>query len=135
MSLLLALYLLIAQAFTAAPSVQVAFGGARASEQTSSAAAERRRVETARDGSVQLDAAHPQAIAWVRDARSPLAVYTTRGHDATSRTSAAGAATGRLSMEAAFAASIHVRTLDQSHEVSGRGALLPYFPTAPPLQG
>jgi hypothetical protein len=45
------------------------------------------------------------------------------------------ASTARLSVEAAFAASVRVRTLDDSHEVSGRGALLPYYPTAPPLQG
>jgi len=37
--------------------------------------------------------------------------------------------------EEAFAASVRVGTLDDSHAVSARGALLPYYPTAPPLQG
>ena len=135
MPLLLALYLLITQAFAAAPSAQVAFGATRAHEQTSSAALELRRVERARDESVRPDAAPHRAIAWVRDAR-PLAVaFTPRVDGTPSRAAAAGVATGRLSMEAAFAASIRVRTLDESHEICGRGALLPYFPTAPPLPG
>jgi hypothetical protein len=75
------------------------------------------------------------ATVWVR---APYVV----GHVAPSRAAStpptlppADASTARLSVEAAFAASVRVRTLDDSHEVSGRGALLPYYPTAPPLQG
>ena len=133
MSLLLALYLLLIQSFAMAPSAHVAFDGARA--HSPSAAVELRRVEAARDESVRADAAPRQATGWVRDARRVGAVSATRGDVAPTRTLTSGAALGRLSMEAAFAASIRVRTLDASHEVCGRGALLPYFPTAPPLQG
>jgi len=135
MPLLLALYLLITQAFAAAPSAPGTFAGARARERAPSAPIELRRVETARDESVRPDAARHRAIAWVRDARPLVVALTTRVDGTPSRTHAAGAAAGRLSMDAAFAASIQVRTLDESHEVSGRGARLPYFPTAPPLQG
>jgi hypothetical protein len=33
---------------------------------------------------------------------------------------------------ATFAAAVRARTLEASHAVAARGALLPYFPTAPP---
>jgi hypothetical protein len=135
MPLLLALYLLITQAFAAAPSAPVTLGGARVRERTPIAATELWRVETAGDESVRPGAAPHRASVWVRDARPLVPVLATRVDGTPPRTPAAGAAAGRLSMEAAFAASVRVRTLDESHEVSGRGALLPYFPTAPPLQG
>jgi hypothetical protein len=135
MPLLLALYLLITQAFAAAPSATATLGGARVRERTPVAATALRRIETARDDSVRPDAAPHRTSVWVRDARPIVPVFATRVDGTPSRTPLAGAAAGRLSMEAAFAASVRVRTLDESHEVSGRGALLPYFPTAPPLQG
>lgn len=45
------------------------------------------------------------------------------------------AAAARLSAGAAFARDARARALDTSHAVSARGDVLPYFPTAPPLQG
>jgi len=42
-------------------------------------------------------------------------------------------ATGpRLPSGATFAAAVRARTLEASHAVAARGAVLPYFPTAPP---
>jgi hypothetical protein len=38
----------------------------------------------------------------------------------------------RLPSGATFAAAVRARTLEASHAVAARGALLPYFPTAPP---
>jgi hypothetical protein len=134
---LLALCLLIFHAIVPAPSAQVASGGLRAhvSGVAPSAAVELRRGDDARGGESVSPAAVPgEAVAWMRVARPVAGMFTARG-DVPARTPAAGAATGRLSMEAAFAASVRVRTLDDSHEVSGRGALLPYYPTAPPLRG
>lgn len=93
-----------------------------------------RAGETRGTESVSLDVRQGDSVAWVRDARPFAGVLATRG-DAPARTPVYGVSVGRLSMEAAFAASVRVRTLDDSHAVSARGALLPYFPTAPPLRG
>lgn len=84
--------------------------------------------------SVSSDAGQGDTVAWVRDAHPFAGVLATRG-DAPVRTPVYGSTATWLSMEAAFAASVRVRTLDDSHAVSARGALLPYFPTAPPLRG
>lgn len=137
MSSLLALCLLIFHAIVPAPSARVASGDLRAhaSGAVSSAEASVPSDIDVRGGeAVSRDTEHRDAIAWVRDARSFFGVLTTRG-DTPVRTPVVGASIGQLSMEAAFAATVRVRTLDGSHAVSARGALLPYFPTAPPLRG
>ncbi|MFL5620511.1 MAG: hypothetical protein ACJ79A_19205 [Gemmatimonadaceae bacterium] len=137
MSRLLALCLLIFHAVVPAQNVQTARGDLPPHASwvaPSPALAIHRDRETRGDESVSPDAAHGEAVAWVRDARSLTGVFTTRA-DAPAGAPAVGAATGRLSIEAAFAASVRVRTLDDSHEVNARGALLPYYPTAPPLRG
>lgn len=137
MSSLLALCLLIFHAIAPAPSAHVATGEqrAQASGVTASAVvAAQRGGDTRGSESVSPDARHGDSVAWVRDARPFAGVLATRG-EAPARTPVYGMSVGRLSMEAAFAASVRVRTLDDSHAVSARGALLPYFPTAPPLRG
>jgi hypothetical protein len=40
----------------------------------------------------------------------------------------------RTTAGADLAAAVRARALEHSHAVSARGALLPYYPTAPPLQ-
>jgi hypothetical protein len=84
--------------------------------------------------SLSSDASGSDFVAWVRDARPFAGVLAPRG-DAPVRAPVYGVPVAWMSMEAAFAASVRVRTLDDSHAVSARGALLPYFPTAPPLRG
>ena len=136
-SSLLALCLLIFQAIAPAPSAHVALGEQRAhaSHVAASAVGAAQRGGDARGSeSVSPDAAHRDSVAWVRDAR-PFAVALAPRADAPARTPVQGMSVGRLSIEAAFAASVRVRALDDSHAVSARGALLPYFPTAPPLRG
>ena len=136
LSSLLALCLLIFHAIVPAPSAHVAMEGPRAAASAvapSAAVATQRGGDTRGSESLSPAAAHGDSVAWVRDARSSAGVVTTRG-DAPVRTAVASMSVGRLSMEAAFAASVRVRTLDDSHAVSARGALLPYFPTAPPLR-
>ena len=137
MSSLLALCLLIFQAIAPAPSAHVAPEGLRAyasGATTGGDVSAQRGSDTRAGGSLSPDAAHRDAIAWVRDARPFAGVLTTRA-DTPVRTPVYGVSIGQLSMEAAFAASVRVRTLDDSHAVSARGALLPYFSTAPPLRG
>ena len=48
---------------------------------------------------------------------------------------AALATSPRLPDAPLFAAAVRARALGLSHAVSARGDVLPYFPTAPPLQG
>lgn len=48
---------------------------------------------------------------------------------------AVGGAAPRLTSEATYAAEVRARALGESHVVAARGGVLPYFPTAPPLQG
>ena len=137
MTRLLALCLLIFHAIAPAPSARVAMGEQRAQASGVMAAAgvaAQRDGETRGSESVSPDARHGDSVAWMRDARPFAGVLTTRG-DVPARTPVHGMSVGRLSMEAAFAASVRVRTLDDSHALSARGALLPYFPTAPPLRG
>jgi hypothetical protein len=134
---LLALCLLIFHAIAPAPSARVASGEQRAQASggpASAVVAAQRGGDAPADESVSLDAGHSETVAWVRDARPFAGILATRG-DAPARMPVYGLSVGRLSMEAAFAASVRVRTLDDSHAVSARGALLPYFPTAPPLRG
>jgi hypothetical protein len=134
---LLALCLLIFHAIAPAPSARVASGEqrARASAVPASAVvAAQRGGDAPADHAVSVDAGHGETVAWVRDARPFAGMFATRG-DAPARMPVYGLSVGQLSMEAAFAASVRVRTLDASHAVSARGALLPYFPTAPPLRG
>ena len=138
MSALLALCLLILHAIAPAPSAQVASRDLRAVANgvaSSSAAAERERgAGTHGTESIAPVTAESDAVAWVRQA-SPLAAMFATRPDSSARTPVAAETRARLSVEAAFAASVRVRTLDDSHAVSARGALLPYFPTAPPLRG
>ena len=135
-SRLLALCLLIFHAIAPAPSARVAMGEQRGPASVTAAAgvAAQRGGEARGSESVSPDAGHGESVVWVRDARPFAGVLATRG-DVPARTPVYGMSVGRLSMEAAFAASVRVRTLDDSHAVSARGALLPYFPTAPPLRG
>lgn len=135
MPLLLALYLLIVQAFAAAPSARPA-SVQRAHDVASLATGSLRDGDATREErSVRAEPAHGDVVAWVRQARPLAGVLATRGEETARRTPVDGATPGTMSIEAAFAASVRVRTLDDSHAVSARGALLPYFPTAPPLQG
>ena len=137
MSSLLTLCLLIFHAIAPAPTVRVASEGlqARASGAASSTRVSAQRGSDVRGGeSLSPHAAHHDSVAWVRDARPVAGVFTTRA-DAPVRTRMHSVWVGQLSMEAAFAASVRVRALDDSHAVSARGALLPYFATAPPLRG
>lgn len=137
MPLLLALFLLIFHSIVPAPSAQVAVDGARArwASADRAAASELHGAEHVHGAqSVSLESVPGELLAWVREARSLNGSLATRGHVQV-RTPPADAATNRLSIEAAFASSVRVRTLDDSHAVSGRGALLPYYPTAPPLRG
>ena len=137
MSTFLALCLLIFQAIVPAPrahgvvSEQRSYAGGATAR---AVVATQRGGETRGSDSVSPDAGQGESVAWVRDARAFTGVLATRG-DAPVRTPVHGLSVGRLPMEAAFAASVRVRTLDDSHAVSARGALLPYFPTAPPLRG
>jgi hypothetical protein len=144
--MLIALLLLVVQSLAAQPAALAAGPLAHAHALVASATMERATMERAEN--VAGDASSTRtaersvrsqesrhATVWVR---APYVV----GHVAPSRAAStpptlppADASTARLSVEAAFAASVRVRTLDDSHEVSGRGALLPYYPTAPPLQG
>jgi hypothetical protein len=134
---LLALCLLIFQTIVPAPSAHVATEGPRvhsSSVAPAVAVAAQRGSETRDAESLSQGSTHGDAVAWTRDARSYAGLLTARG-DAPVRTPVYGGPIGQLSMEAAFAASVRVRTLDGSHAVSARGALLPYFATAPPLRG
>jgi hypothetical protein len=137
MSALLALCLLIFHAIVPAPSAHVVSRDLRAfaSGVASSPAAATERVDESRGtASVAPATTDGDAVAWVREARPFAGPFATRSEPSV-RTPAAGASSARLSVEAAFAASVRVRTLDGSHAISARGALLPYFPTAPPLRG
>jgi hypothetical protein len=137
-SSLLALCLLILHAIAPAPSARLASRDLRALTSevaASSATVARERGGDHRDtGSVAPVTAKRDTVAWVRQA-SPLAGLFATRPDSLARTPVAAAGRARLSVEAASAASVRVRTLDGSHTVSARGALLPYFPTAPPLRG
>jgi hypothetical protein len=136
MPMLIALLLLVLQSLVPQPAASVAATGSRATVVVASAAlatsdalpdrtAERSvRDQEPRHASVWLRA--PNALAPIAPSRLASTPPTLPPLDASA---------ARLSAEAAFAASVRVRTLDESHEVSGRGALLPYYPTAPPLQG
>ena len=73
------------------------------------------------------------SVVWVRSAQQFASILAAR--PAAMLHGSAADAVARLSAEATFAASVRVRTLDASHAICARGALLPYFPTAPPLQG
>ena len=137
MSRLLALCLLIFHAIAPARSAHVATGEQRAQASGSSATAvvAAQHVGDARGSELlSSDAGHGDFVAWVRDARPFAGVLAPRG-DAPLRAPVYGVPAAWLSREAAFAASVRVRTLDDSHAVSARGALRPYVPTAPPLRG
>lgn len=133
----LALCLLIFQAIAPAPKAHVAARDLRAYASgvvPRVEASPRHEIDVGSSESLSRDGEHRDAVAWARDARPFVAALTTRGHTP-ARTPVFGASLGQLSMEAAFAATVRVRTLDDSHAISARGALLPYFPTAPPLRG
>ena len=138
MSALLALCLLILHAIAPAPSAHVASRDLRAFANGVASSSDMAAAERAADhrglGSVAPVATERDAVVWVRQA-SPLAGTFATRPDASARTPVAAETNARLSVEAAFASSVRVRTLDDSHAVSARGALLPYFPTAPPLRG
>ena len=137
MSALLALCLLIFHAIVPAPSARVASEGLRADANSAAQSAEvsaQRETDVRGGESLSADVVHRDSLAWVRDARPFAGLLTTRG-DTPACTPVCGVSIGQLSMEAAFAASARVRTLGDSHAVGARGALLPYFPTAPPLRG
>ena len=138
MPMLLALYLLVLQLLVPAPGTRAASASyARGDAQRVEASALVSTVseESARGNElVAPDPASHDAVAWVRVARPFGIAFTTRA-SSTPRTAATGATLGRLSMAAGFAASVRARTLADSHAVGSRGALLPYYPTAPPLQG
>lgn len=133
MSALLGLCLLILHAIAPAPSAQVASRDLRAFANGAAAASERTAGTVATE-SIAPVTAESDAVAWVRQASPLVGPFATRP-DSSARTPVAAETSARLSVEAAFAASVRVRTLDGSHAVSARGALLPYFPTAPPLRG
>ena len=138
MSALLALCLLIFHAIAPAPSAHLASRDLRAFANgvasSSEAAARERSAGVRGTESVVPVTAERDAVAWVRVAR-PLAAAFAMRPDSSMRTPVAAETSARLSVEAAFAASVRVRTLDDSHAVSARGALLPYYATAPPLRG
>jgi hypothetical protein len=138
MSALFALCLLILHAIAPAPSAHVASRDLRAFANgvasSSATAARERGGDTRGAQSIAPVTAERDAVAWVREA-SPFAGTLVTRPDSSARTPVAAETSARLSVEAAFAASVRVRTLDDSHAVSARGALLPYFPTAPPLRG
>ena len=138
MSALLALCLLIFHAIAPAPSAHVASRDLRAfangGASSSAAAARERGVDTRGAESVAPVTAERDEVAWVRVARPLAATFATRP-DSSMRTPVVAETSARLSVEAAFAASVRVRTLDDPHAVSARGALLPYYATAPPLRG
>jgi hypothetical protein len=138
MSALLALCLLIFNGIAPAPSAHVASRDLRAFANgvasSGEAAARERSAGVLGTESVAPVAAERDVVAWVRVA-SPLAGTFATRPESSVRTPVAAETSARLSVEAAFAASVRVRTLDDSHAVSGRGALLPYYPTAPPLRG
>ena len=141
--LLIALCALVIQLLAAVPGTQAAAHrpSARASADAqpasssiATAAQSATSVGAARDEASIRDVETQVSTVWVRAAHPFASVFAARSTTAPTLTPSADMPI-RLSAEAAFAASVRVRTLDASHELSARGALLPYFPTAPPLQG
>ena len=133
MSALLALCLLILHAIAPAPTAHVASRDLRAFANGAVVASERTAGTVGTESIAPVTTEH-DAVAWVRQASPFAGTFATRS-DSSARMPAAAETSARLSVEATFAASVRTRTLDDSHAVSARGELLPYFPTAPPLRG
>lgn len=141
--LLIALCALVIQLLAAVPGTQAAAHRASArssaaaqpaSSSITTAAQSATSVGAARDEDASIrDGGPRERVVWVRAVQPVASVVAARS--ATVLHGPAADTAARLSAEAAFAASVRVRTLEVSHELSARGALLPYFPTAPPLQG
>jgi hypothetical protein len=142
-SILIALFTLVIQLLAFTPGAQSAPGWMRvrsmadasASSMPSARGAEgATSVAAARDDDASIREVEPRvSVVWVRAAQQVASILAAR--PATLLYGSAADAVARLSAEATFAASVRVRTLDASHAICARGALLPYFPTAPPLQG
>jgi hypothetical protein len=118
--LLIALWLAVLHALVATPAARTPAADARAHAGAS----------LHRSGSEPLNQT-------VHAAHSPAGVVATRG-EAPSGHAPPAAPIGtapRLDDAAARAAAVRGRALDASHAVTARGAVLPFFPTAPPLQG
>ena len=140
--MLIALWMLVIQLLASVPGAHPAPGwtSARSSADvstsgtsTSAGAARAASISGARDDDASIrDDERRLAIVWMRSVQL-AGVLAARS--ATVPFGLAADSAARLSAEATFAASVRVRTLDASHEVRARGALLPYYPTAPPLQG
>lgn len=135
--MLIALFLLVLQSLAPQPAAALAAAGSRAhatvvasaAVSTSEAVPDRAAERSVRDHEPR------HASVWLRAPNAFAQIVPPRVASTPPTLPPLEASTARLSVEAAFAASVRVRTLDDSHEVSGRGALLPYYPTAPPLQG
>jgi hypothetical protein len=141
--MLIALWMLVIQLLASVPGDHPAPGWASArsnadvstsASSTSGGAARATSIGAARDDDASIRDSEPRvAIVWMRSVQPLAGVLAARSATVPSGLAADSAA--RLSAEATFAASVRVRALDASHEVPARGALLPYYPTAPPLQG
>lgn len=138
MPMLIALLLLVLQSLAPQPSAALAAASSRthATEAAASAAVATSDAPPDRAAERSVRDQEPRhASVWLRAPNAFAQSVPSRAASTRTTLPPLEASTARLSVEAAFAASIRVRTLDDSHEVSGRGALLSYYPTAPPLQG
>ena len=131
MPLLAALWLALLGALAAAPTARSLGPAAAAVAAWSATPADRPAAadEAARAGRPAREA--------LRAARPVTAATAARAGSASGNgpVPVALASAPRLSGEAAFAADVRARSRAASHAVAARGGVLPYFPTAPPLQG
>jgi hypothetical protein len=138
MPMLIALLLLIVQSLAPQPAAApaVAHRGLVASATMANArsAADDASAARSTERSVRgQDSRH--ATVWLRAPQIVVHVATSRVASTPPTLPPGEARSVCICAEEAFAASVRVGTLDDSHAVSARGALLPYYPTAPPLQG
>jgi hypothetical protein len=136
--MLIALLLLVVQSLAPQPTAALtaASPSARANVVVAGAAVAASGARPHREAERSVRGQEPrQAAMWLRAPHAFAHVVPSRVAGSPPTLHPVEGSIARLSVEAAFAASVRVRTLDDAHEISGRGALLPYYPTAPPLQG
>jgi hypothetical protein len=139
MPLLISLWLALLHALVAAPAVRVpASLVVRATYAEASVLAGRivdRSPRTSPAAALHESVQRPAHDA-LRVAHPPAGLVATSGAARVAHVGPAGTldAAPRVSGEAAYAADARARQLDASHAAATRGAVLPYFATAPPLQ-